>query len=389
MISLLTAVSVGEVFAWVGYILVALLCLMFMIVVHEYGHFVVGRLLGFKVDQFSVGFGPAILKYTSKKTGVLFALRCVPLGGYCAFHGETDDDSLGDDSKNCYELVETKSKKYKRARYLENENFNSKAPWKRILVFIAGAFFNFMSAVFLITIFFMAYGDFVPKVNTVYQFNDTQIEQKFMEGDVITRVDGKSLYSLVDANDFAKKMMAVGDNVVVTVLRGGELVDITVRMSDYTYVNDKNESVTQEGFGIGNFTFERIKFGFFEAFGRAFIFIFKIIGVLFATLGGVITGALGVSESLGGTITAIGSIATLARGGFEMVMYGVCVLSATLAVMNLLPLPALDGSHVVFTTIEWIRGKPINRKVENMIHAVGLILLFSLTILLDILHFAG
>ena len=377
---MLNAITFLQVLEWIGYIIIALLCLLFMIVVHEFGHYSVGKALGFKVDQFSIGFGPAIIKHTSKKTGELFALRCIPLGGYCAFHGETSSDN-GDQP-------------------LSSDDFNSHAPWKRIIVFIAGAFFNFMSAIIIISIFFMAYGDFVPKVGNVgvfYGENAGEV-QYFQENDVIVEVDGNSIYSLVNPNDFANQMNKIGDGVQVTVLRDGAEVDINVNRGQYTMVDPKtgelfvNEDGTIkifEGFGIGGLVMERQKFGFFEAVGRSFVFIFKIIGVLFATLGGVITGALGISENLGGTITAISTIATVTRVGFEGVLYAVCVLSATLSVMNMLPLPALDGSHVVFTTIEWIRGKPINRKVENAIHAVGLICLFAMTIILDIMHFVG
>ena len=377
MISAVTFLSVLE---WIGYIIVALLCLLFMIVVHELGHYSVGKALGFKIDQFSIGFGPAILKHTSKKTGEIFALRCIPLGGYCAFHGETGDDN-GDVA-------------------LSPDDFNSHAPWKRIIVFIAGAFFNFMSAIIIISIFFMAYGDFVPKVGTVGVFygENAGDVQYFQEGDVIVAVEGNSIYSLVNPNDFANQMNKVGDGVEVTVLRNDEKIDINVNRGQYTMVDpETGELFVDEdgvlkifdGFGIGGLAMERQRFGFFESVGRSFVFIFKIIGVLFATLGGVITGALGISENLGGTITAISTIASVTRVGFEGVLYAVCVLSATLSVMNMLPLPALDGSHVVFTTIEWLRGKPINRKVENAIHAVGLICLFAMTIILDIMHFVG
>ena len=375
---LICAVTFVEVLEWIGYIMVAILCLLFMIVVHEFGHYSVGKALGFKIDQFSIGFGPAIIKYTNKKSGELFALRCIPLGGYCAFHGESG------------EVTDAP---------LTPDDFNYHAPWKRILVFIAGAFFNFISAIIIITIFFMAYGDFVPKVGSVgvfYGENSGEV-QYFEEGDVIVAIEGNSIYSLVNPNDFANQMNDVGDGVQVTVLRDGSEININANRGQFTLLDvdgnlcldDEGNVEIFEGFGISNLTMERQLFGFFESIGRSFIFIFKMIGMLFATLGGVITGALGISENLGGTITAISTIATVTRVGFEGVLYVVCVLSATLSVMNMLPLPALDGSHVVFTSIEWVRGKPINRKVENAIHAVGLISLFAMTIILDIMHFVG
>lgn len=367
MFFLLNAITFVGVMEWVGYIILALLCLMFMIVIHEFGHYIVGKVLGFKVDEFAVGFGPAIIKYTNKKTSEIFSLRCVPLGGYCAFHGENSDDDTE----------------------LKADDFNYHKPWKRILVFIAGAGFNFLSAVILCTIFFMAYGEAMPKVTKLYDFNDPTITQNLMIDDVILEVEGKSLYNLVNPNDLANKLNKYEDKVAVTVLRAGEEIQIVLQRSEYQFVDENGVQSTKTGFGIGIGEYVEYRFGFVTALGRSFVFIFKLVGMIFSTLGGVITGALGVGESLGGTVTAVSSIIQISQIGFKGVLYAVCVLSANLAVMNLLPIPALDGSHVVFTTIEWVRGKPIKRKVENIIHTVGIICLFALAIILDVVHFVG
>lgn len=364
---LLSAVTVAEVFTWIGYFCVALLCLMVIIVIHEMGHYLAGKALGFKIDEFAIGFGPAIIKYVNKKNGELFALRCIPLGGYCGFHGETDDAEENDPTV-----------------------FTAQKPWKRLIVFVAGALFNLFSAVLLISIFFMAYGDYVPKINTAYSFTDGTIQQ-FQKGDVILKVDGNMLYCFVNPYDYSDKLNAHDGDVKVLVRRGGEEIEIVVSKHNYVPVDEKTGEAMQEanGFGISVSSYERVKYGFFTAFGKAFITCFKLIGTIFSTLGGLFTGAVGIKESLGGTGTAIFSIMQLSVGGFETVMYGICLLSASVGVMNLMPLPALDGSHVVFTSIEWVRGKPINRKIENIIHFVGLIALFGLAILLDIIHFTG
>ncbi len=358
-----------NILTYVGYIVVALLCLMFMIVIHESGHYATGKLLGFKINEFSIGFGPAIFKRKNKKTGELFAVRVIPLGGYCAFDGEED--------------AEEKPKE---------GSFNAMAPWKRIIVFFAGAFFNFVSAIIIISLFFMIYGDFMPKVTQVYEL--AGVEQVLQEGDEIIAVNGRSLYNLLNANDVVEKLQASGDSATLTVIRDGKEMEITAHRGNYTPCDkDGNPSrdeegniIVKSGYGIGIGEFVRYKFGFFESIGRAFVFSFKVVGTLFSTIGKLFTGALAVKGSLGGPISTITAIATVTRAGFDAVMYVICVLSATLAITNLLPLPALDGSKIVFTLIEWIRKKPLNRKVENIIHTVGLIALFSLTILLDIIN---
>lgn len=359
--TLIAAVTFVEVLKYIGYIIVALLCLMFMIVIHEFGHFSVGRLLGFKVNEFSIGFGPSIFKHKMKKTGMLFAIRCVPLGGYCAFEGEDEED--------------------------ENPNpqaFNNQKPWKRILVLLAGAFFNFVSAIIVISIFFMAFGDYAPKISDAKPLQGG-VEQQFQADDVVLKVNGKSTYCLINQYDFQRLLSADEQPKTVTVLRNGEKIDIIVSPSTYIVTDENGVESQSTGYGI-SYGFTRYKYGFFASIGKAFVFSFKVVGQLFATIGGLFTGALGIKGTIGGPITAISSIVGLTKAGFDAIMYGVCVLSATLAIMNLLPIPALDGSKVIFTTIEWIRGKPINRKVENIIHLVGLILLFGMTILFDILN---
>lgn len=367
MIELISAVTFLSILEWAGYILLALLCLMFMIVIHEFGHYIVGKSLGFKIDEFAVGFGPAIIKYTSKKSGEIFSLRCVPLGGYCAFHGENAEDDA-----------------------VKPDDFNSHKPWKRILVFIAGAGFNFLCALVLCAVFFTAYGESMPKVTNVYQFEaSSAVQQNLKVGDIIIEVEGKSLYNLVNPSDLVNKLNKQQGKVQVTVLRDNQKINVELQRSEYEIIDENGNKIKQIGFGFAVGEWVEYRFDFVTSLGRSFIFIFKLVGLIFSTLGGVITGALGVGESLGGTVTAVTSIVQISKIGFKGVLYAVCVLSANLAVMNLLPIPALDGSHVVFTAIEWVRGKPINRKIENIIHAVGIICLFALAIILDIVHFVG
>lgn len=357
------AITATGFFTGFGYFLLALLCLMFMIVVHESGHMIAGRLLGFKIDEFAVGFGPSIAKYTGRKSQIKYSLRCIPVGGYCAFHGEDSQEAADTDKLN----------------------FNAQKPWKRIIVFIAGALFNFISAILIISVFFMAYGDIMPTVSETYEFSDGG-GQTLKTGDIILEVNGKSIYTISNNLELVNMLNKTGGEAELTLSRDGNMQKVFIRRGKFTVHDDLGNEETKEGYGF-SYALSQYKFGFFSAIGRAFVFCFKIIGVLFSTLGAIFTGALGVGEGLGGTATAIGTIMEMSRGGFGNVMYVICVMSATIGVFNLMPLPALDGSKVVFTLIEWVRGKPINRRVENIIHTVGLVLLLALTVTLDLVHF--
>lgn len=361
MLASILSVTAGEVFTYIGYVIVALIALMIMIVVHELGHYLAGKALGFKIDEFALGFGPAIFKRRSKKTGELFTIRPFPIGGFCAFHGE-DEDGVEDEGA-----------------------FNKQKPWKRLIVLFSGALFNFLSAIVIITIYFTAYGQILPVVNAAYDVNGSP--NVFREGDVVLAVDGKQV-NIMTTDDLTSVFKDVDDGTEIKVLRDGESVKITVTKGSYVITDDEylseGESAEQTGLGIV-FGPQSVKLGFWRSLGRSFGFAFFIVFKVLASLGALLTGKLGL-ETAGGTITVIKTIAEVSATGFGSFLYVVAIISANLAVMNLLPIPALDGSRMVFTLIEMIFRKPVPRKIEAVIHAVGLILLLLLAVFLDIFH---
>ena len=367
MTTILLCVSAGEVFKWIGYILIAMVCFMFMIVVHELGHYTAGKILGFKINEFAIGFGPAIFKKTTnKETGEVFSIRCIPAGGFCAFEGE-DEEAVSP------------------------ESFNSHPVWKRIIVLAAGVFFNFVSALIILNVFFMAYGEAVPVIIDTYELVDAEHTQLFEEGDRIIEVNGKPVYSLLESGKLGE---LIGDSYTneFTVLRDGEKVTFTYSKTDYyfTYEDEEGNLVSEVKTGLGiTYGFGQYKLGYFAAVARSFNFCGDVVELIFKSIGQLFTGAAKVKDTMGGTITAVSALVQLGQSGVAAVAYGVAVLSISIAFMNILPLPALDGSRILFAIIEWIRKKPLNRKVEGMIHAAGLILLIGLAITFDLLHFFG
>ena len=119
---MLICASFSEVMTTIGYILIALCCLMFMVIVHEFGHYIAGKILGFKINEFAIGFGPKLFSRTNKKTGEVFSIRALPLGGFRAFEGEDEENP----SPNA---------------------FNNKSPWRRLIVLVSGVLFNFVFGV--------------------------------------------------------------------------------------------------------------------------------------------------------------------------------------------------------------------------------------------------
>lgn len=427
------SVTAGEVFTYIGYVIVALLALMVMIVVHELGHYTAGKLLGFKIDEFAIGFGPRIFKRVNKKTGEIFSIRPFPIGGFCSFHGEDADGALLDENGN--QVKDENGNIVK-----DPEAFNNQKAWKRLIVLFAGAFMNFISAIVIITIYFSAYGQLLPSILNTH--STANYQNVFQEGDVILSINGKQVNIMLQ-EDLDNAFSGLGDSAKFKVLRNGKTVKIEVnkfyynpfeegdyiysvngevletpveyeRIGEYFDTDDKLNLVVVQydesgniieqsgmtvqrganpddangyysyGFGITR-GLSRAKLPFFLAFGRAFGFCFFIVFKILASLGALITGKVGL-ETAGGTITTIGVMAQVTALGFDSFLYVVAIISANLAVMNLLPFPALDGSRMLFTLIEMIFRKPVPRKIEGIIHTVGLILLIVLAVFLDIFH---
>ena len=362
----LAAVTFVEVLKWIGYVLIALLLLMVMIMIHETGHYVAGKLMHFTILEYSIGFGPKIFQKVNKETGEKFSIRCIPLGGYCQFEGEEEAEP-------------------------SEGAFTSKPPWQRIIVLFSGAFMNLVSAILFITIFFVAFGDFLPKVYCTYDYVDSAYEQQLQKDDVIYTIDGKYAYSLINQTKM-KTLLKDKDDVTVRVLRDGEFKDLQIHLEDYHgyYVDSEGNSTEMSGHGLGiSVSFEQTKLPFFKALGHAFEFTWDVIALIFKTFVNIFKGTAKVSENLGGTVATISVLSQLIQNGFMTVLFGLCVLSASIGVMNLLPFPALDGCRIVFCIVEWIRGKPINRKIEAIINLSGLAVLVLMAVTFDLLHFLG
>ncbi|MDE6411146.1 MAG: site-2 protease family protein [Clostridia bacterium] len=472
-----TLLSVASVFRTIGSILLAILILLVMITIHEFGHWIAGKILRFGINEFSIGFGPALFKHKSKKSGQIFAIRLIPLGGYCAFQGEDglDDEKKEEEKKENAESVPSESaeekpkesvaeaasddtviltpapeetpkeeakeevkeetkeedffadlpaptaeegKKKKRTPAWKEKpddgSFTRKAPWKRIIVLVAGALMNYILALFLIIICFFAYGQTMTAAYKVEPSDEIPAEYCLQDKDIFLKANGKNLYLTVDlaralngkkAGDKVELYISrlfidetatnpeTGEEEVVKSHREKMTVEIILR-SDVSVKNSSELDSAWAGLGIVNdeenggyqLASGTAKFGFFETLGRAIVYSFKIAGSILRVIGELLTGRLGIS-AMGGPISTIKATSEMASLGFRYFLEISAFIGVNLAVFNLLPVPALDGSKVVFTIIEWIRGKPISRKVEAIIHAVGFVLLLGFAVLVDILQF--
>ncbi len=222
--------AVADVLKTIGGVAVALLVLLLTITVHEFGHYVVGKLLKFKITEFAIGMGPALFK-KKKKNGEIFSVRLLPLGGFCAFEGEDDAGAPGREkekkgkTEQVFEgVAEPEDDQAKSAPALSENAFNNKKPWQRILVLIAGGLTNIIFAIIVTAISFSAYGHFAVTPAEIIPAR-TSLEESYSleDGDKILEIDGKFIYLTTDfisALDGKKK----GDMVNITVESHGKRV---------------------------------------------------------------------------------------------------------------------------------------------------------------------
>ena len=233
---------------WIGGILLAILILLAMVSIHEFGHYVAGKLLNFRINEFSIGFGPAIFKRRSKTSGEIFAVRIIPLGGYCAFDGEDDmedphsdlptEDGAqpaqapfselleGEEGEKEPTVSEAKPDGQEEYPQPKGERFNDQAPWKRIIVLVAGALMNYLLALVLLLIMCFSYG--VPMCIAIPVGYEgellTPVEwetPKLSPLDVIVSIEGREIDMYTDCMDALSGKKA-GESVSVIVYRIAE-----------------------------------------------------------------------------------------------------------------------------------------------------------------------
>jgi len=337
------------------YILAAILVFGVLIAVHELGHFMAAKACGVRVNEFSIGMGPALWK--KQKGETQYSLRLFPVGGFCAMEGEEEDS---DDPTA-----------------LNNQGF-----WAKLLIFAAGAAMNFIAGLLIILVLYAdAQAFYVPVVAGFADGCPLESADGLQEGDRLLRIDGEKVYVYSDIS------LLMGLNKTgafdLQIERNGEVItlrDFTMERREYTDQNGE----TYTGYGL--------YFGAEEAtLGRKLSYSWNnamdFVRLVRLSLQMLVTGQAGVKDLSGpvgivSTMTQVGEQAATTRAAVENIAYLAALIAVNLAVMNLLPLPALDGGKIFFLVINAVSmqlfKKQIPAKYENYIHFAGLILLLAL-----------
>lgn len=335
------------------YIIIAILLFGFLVAIHEFGHFITAKLFGVRVNEFAVGMGPALL--SKQKGETLYALRVFPVGGFCAMEGE---DEESDDPRA----------------------FGSQKAWKKIVILSAGAFMNFVAGLVLILLLFSKQSVFATPVLAGFMDGfPLEGEQGLMVGDRIVSVDGERIYLQNDVTLFLDR---AGETVDLVIERGGQRIalnDFPLKPQEYT-VN--GEKVVRYGlyFAVEEATpAAKLRNSWYNAIG--FVRLVRI------SLTDLITGNAGLNDLTGpvgivDTITEVGNQSATVGIALKNILHFGALIAVNLAVMNLLPLPALDGGRIFFVLVSafWmlLTRKRIDSKYESYVHLAGLVALLAL-----------
>ncbi len=330
--------------------IVSLLVFGVIIAVHEFGHFAAAKMVGIKVEEFSIGMGPKIFSKQGEET--LYSLRGVPIGGYVKMEGEYYEEGSPESNNP--------------------SNFNNKTVLQRIFVVIAGVIMNFILAVLIFTIIGLSAG--VPAGDTLI----TQIVENspaeaagFMPGDVIVEANGKEITNRNDLDTVIKTNP--NKEIEFKVKRGEEILSL------YPVIGEGEEKL---GFlGIVGEGYKMEKPGLAGAVKYAFSETTRLMVFIVASLKFLFSGHIGI-ESFSGPVGIIQVIDETAKVGLMPLLYLTGFMSANIGFVNLLPIPGLDGSKIIFLLYEGLRGKPIDRKKEGFITMIGFAFLLGLFILI-------
>ena len=319
-------------------IIYAIIIFCLLIFVHELGHFIVAKACGVKVNEFAIGMGPAIFK--KQKGETLYAVRLFPIGGFCAMEGEDEDSE-------------------------DDRAFNNKPAWQRALVLTAGSFMNLLTAVVLMIVIAFVVGQATTTVNEVLD-DSPAYRAGMVSGDRIVEVDGTAV------DEWNDVITCIGessrDTADIVVERDGVQKNLTAAL-EYDKESGRNKiGITPE---MKHSVAGSVGSGMKNTWNMT-VMMYKVIKQLF-------TGDVSVSE-LSGPVGIVYAVNQSAKAGVIYVVYLASLLSLNLAIMNMLPFPALDGGRLLFLLIRKITGKRITDAIEGKIHFIGIILLMVLMV---------
>lgn len=349
-------------------LIIYFLILGILIVVHELGHFICAKKVGVRVEEFSVGFGRKL--FTRKKKGTEYSVSLVPLGGYVKLAGDSLEEYKG-----------------------KPDEYLNKPPMQRAAIVFCGPLLNYVLGFFFFwLVFFAGYPTLTSTVGALVDGMGAQAAG-VQAGDKIISVDGKkvSLWEDIQDSIYDKK---AGDIVSITVERTGKELnfDINIKEKEFNDILGKKKSIGLIGIEPKSDELVKVRHGFFESLLLGAEKTWLLTKLTYQSLWWMISGKLSLKESVTGPLGILLITSNVASQGIIAVLNFIALLSISLGIFNLLPLPVLDGGHILFLMIEKLRGKNFGLKTERIITRLGISLLILLALVVtynDILRFGS
>jgi regulator of sigma E protease len=335
-------------------IIITILVLGVIVLIHELGHFLAARSIGVSVLEFSIGMGPRLYKREGRNT--VFSIRAIPLGGYCLFDS---DDSKHDDQGRALSIL-------------------GRSPLQKIYVSLAGPVMNFVLAVLILAFLFTLVGVPVGYQAVVGEvITDSPADEAGMlSGDLITRIAGTEIRDWQHMTEVMNQQPA-GETLTFGVTRNQEMVDLQVKPNF-----DEKEKRLLIGISVDPNSVISQRYGPIQGISLGVSRTITLSGAMLSSIGQLFSGEANVTENLSGPVGLVQIISETASTGFMNTIFLMAFLSINLGILNLLPIPALDGGKIVIYVIEIIRGKAMNQEKEGWIHMVGYLLLMGLILVL-------
>lgn len=314
-----------------------------MVAVHEGGHFAAARAVGVKVNEFSIGMGPLIIN--KEKNGTVYSLRALPIGGYCALEGENEESG-------------------------DEHAFHNRPAWAKAVVLAAGPFMNFLLALLILAALITYMGTSVTSVIAAVEPGSPAAAAGIQEGYIITEVDGRATPDGPDVRQAIQDAAGRGDR---TTLKGTDREGVPFTKVLTFTVDENNNKVIGVRFRSVHNPFRGMQY--------AFLTSVTMEKEMLKILGELVFGQ-GSAEDVVGPVGIVTVVDQTAQTGLLNLFYLMALLSLNLALVNILPFPALDGGRLVFVIIRAVTGKVITDEIENRVHYAGLMVLFFLMILI-------
>ncbi|CAN2039618.1 regulator of sigma E protease [Candidatus Magnetomoraceae bacterium gMMP-15] len=328
-----------------------------LIFFHELGHFLCAKLFGVGVERFSLGFGPKIFGKTIGMTD--YRISALPLGGYVKMVGEEPGEELKEEDIPM--------------------SFSHKALHQRMLIVAAGPFFNLILAFIIFVSFFYFAGmpTLLPNIGEVQKDSPAQ-KAGLQAGDIVTEINDNSVESWEDMAEIITE--SKGKPILITIKREDQFFDFQVRPKKISSHNLFGEEIDRYIIGIASARDVITKeMNIFQSIGEGAYQTWKITSLTIISIGKIIQGTLS-SDNLGGPIMIAKMAGESAEAGFSHLLFFIAVISVSLAVFNFLPIPVLDGGHLLFFTIEAIIRRPVSIKVREISQQIGVFALLLLMV---------